>query len=87
MAVRKDDLLDHAVGEILLLGVAAHICKRQYRDRRLVRQRKRHFCRIIFKADRGRATLLDAVNFYDVRFGLGLTNSQKADLVAFLRSL
>jgi hypothetical protein len=33
------------------------------------------------------ATLLDAVNFYDVRFGLGLTNGQKADLVAFLRSL
>jgi hypothetical protein len=26
-------------------------------------------------------------NFYDVRFGLGLTNGQKADLVAFLRSL
>jgi len=33
------------------------------------------------------ATLLDAVNFYDVRFGLSLTNGQKADLVAFLRSL
>jgi len=33
------------------------------------------------------ATLLDAVNFYDVRFGLGLTNQQKADLVAFLRAL
>jgi len=33
------------------------------------------------------ATLLDAVNFYDIRFGLGLTNQQKADLVAFLRAL
>jgi cytochrome c peroxidase len=33
------------------------------------------------------ATLLDAVNFYDKRFGLMLTEEQKADLVAFLRSL
>lgn len=33
------------------------------------------------------ATLLDAVNFYDVRFGLRLTNQQKADLVAFLKVL
>ena len=31
--------------------------------------------------------LLDAVNFYDIRFGLGLTNQQKADLVAFLKAL
>jgi hypothetical protein len=33
---RGDDLLDHAVREIFLLRVAAHILKRQYRDRRLV---------------------------------------------------
>src|SRR5262245_50218182 len=33
------------------------------------------------------ASLLDAVNFYDVRFGLGLTDEQKSDLVAFLRTL
>src|SRR5262245_49528228 len=33
------------------------------------------------------ATLLDAVNFYDRRFHLGLSESQKDDLVAFLRSL
>ena len=33
------------------------------------------------------ATLLDAVNFYDIRFGLGLTIQQKADLVAFLKAL
>jgi cytochrome c peroxidase len=33
------------------------------------------------------ATLLDAVHFYDTRFGLGLTDEQKADLVAFLRTL
>ena len=33
------------------------------------------------------ATLLDAVNFYDIRFKLHLTNQQKADLVAFLRTL
>jgi cytochrome c peroxidase len=33
------------------------------------------------------ATLFDAVNFYDLRFGLSLTNQQKADLVAFLRAL
>jgi len=33
------------------------------------------------------ATLLDAVHFYDARFGLGLTDEQKADLAAFLRTL
>jgi cytochrome c peroxidase len=33
------------------------------------------------------ATLLDAVNFYDQRFGIGFTAGQKADLVAFLNSL
>jgi cytochrome c peroxidase len=33
------------------------------------------------------ATLLDVVNFYDNRFGLGLTDDQKSDLVAFLRTL
>jgi cytochrome c peroxidase len=33
------------------------------------------------------ASLLDVVNFYDVRFRLALTDQQKADLVAFLRSL
>src|SRR6266851_748401 len=37
---RRDDLLDHAVGEILLLRIAAHIGEGQYRDRRLVGQRK-----------------------------------------------
>jgi hypothetical protein len=33
------------------------------------------------------ATLRDAVNFYDTRFELGLTEEQKEDLVAFLRTL
>ena len=33
------------------------------------------------------ATLLDAVHFYDMRFELGLTDEQKADLAAFLRTL
>jgi len=33
------------------------------------------------------ATLADAVNFYDKRFNLSLTQQQKDDLVAFLRSL
>ncbi len=33
------------------------------------------------------ATLADVVSFYDTRFGLGLTEPQKADLVAFLRTL
>jgi hypothetical protein len=31
--------------------------------------------------------LLDVVNFYDQRFGIGLTEQQKTDLVAFLNSL
>src|SRR6266481_2547460 len=38
---RGDDLLDHAVSEIFLLGVAAHIGEGQHRDRRLVGQRQR----------------------------------------------
>jgi len=33
------------------------------------------------------ATPAGAVNFYDTRFDLGLTDQQKADLVAFLRTL
>ena len=33
------------------------------------------------------ATLADAVNFYDVRFDLNLTQRQKDDLIAFLRAL
>jgi cytochrome c peroxidase len=33
------------------------------------------------------ATLLDVVNFYDLRFNLGLSEQQKAELVAFLRTL
>ena len=32
-------------------------------------------------------TLLDAVNFYDRRFAIGLTASEKADMVAFLETL
>ena len=37
---RGDDLLDHAVGEIFLLGVARHVLKRQHRDRRLIGERQ-----------------------------------------------
>jgi cytochrome c peroxidase len=33
------------------------------------------------------ATLLDVVNFYNQRFNLNLTEEQKSDLVAFLRTL
>jgi cytochrome c peroxidase len=33
------------------------------------------------------ASLLDVVNFYDQRFGIGFTEQQKTDLVAFLNSL
>jgi hypothetical protein len=33
------------------------------------------------------ATLLDVVNFYNNRFNIGMTEQQKADLAAFLRSL
>ena len=31
--------------------------------------------------------LNEAVEFYDTRFGMGLTAEEKADLVAFLRTL
>jgi cytochrome c peroxidase len=33
------------------------------------------------------ATLQEAVEFYDTRFTIGFTAQEKADLVAFLRSL
>jgi cytochrome c peroxidase len=33
------------------------------------------------------ARLEDVVNFYDLRFGIGLTNQQKEDLVNFLKTL
>src|SRR5215469_11186767 len=33
------------------------------------------------------ATLMDVVNFYDVRFSIGFTDQQKTDLVNFLNSL
>jgi len=33
------------------------------------------------------ATLLDVVNFYDQRFGIGFTDRQKSDLVNFLNAL
>jgi cytochrome c peroxidase len=33
------------------------------------------------------ATLLDVVNFYNTRFNLNLTNQQKTDLAAFLKTL
>jgi hypothetical protein len=35
---RGDDFLDHAVGEVLLLRVAAQVLEWQHRDRRLVGQ-------------------------------------------------
>jgi cytochrome c peroxidase len=35
----------------------------------------------------GAKTLMDAVDFYDQRFALGLTSQQKQDLVAFLNTL
>jgi cytochrome c peroxidase len=33
------------------------------------------------------ATLEDVIEFYDQRFGIGLTDQQKSDLVAFLNAL
>jgi cytochrome c peroxidase len=32
-------------------------------------------------------TLMDVVNFYDLRFGIGFTSQQKEDLVNFLNAL
>jgi cytochrome c peroxidase len=37
--------------------------------------------------DGSAATLLDVVNFYDQRFGMLLTDDEKADLVAFMSTL
>ena len=38
---RRRDLLDHAIDEILLRGIAGHVLKGQDRQRRLVRERQR----------------------------------------------
>jgi cytochrome c peroxidase len=35
----------------------------------------------------GATQLIDAVNFYDQRFNIGFTDQEKADLVAFLKTL
>jgi cytochrome c peroxidase len=37
--------------------------------------------------DGSAATLLEVINFYDQRFGMLLSQEEKADLVAFLNSL
>ena len=37
--------------------------------------------------DGSAATLADVVDFYETRFGIGLSEREKADLLAFLRSL
>ena len=37
--------------------------------------------------DGSAATLADVVDFYQTRFGIGLSEREKADLLAFLRSL
>src|SRR5260370_1482809 len=42
---RRDNVLDHAISEIFLLGIAAHVLERQHRDRGLVGQRQRQVCR------------------------------------------
>src|SRR5215467_891371 len=41
---RSNDFFDHSVGEILLLGVAAHILERQHRNRRLIGQWQCGWC-------------------------------------------
>jgi hypothetical protein len=41
---RSDDLFHHAIGEIFLLRIAAHIGEGQHRNRRLVRQWERSPC-------------------------------------------
>ena len=38
MRQRRNDFFDHAVGEVLLLGIAAHVLERQHGDRRFVGQ-------------------------------------------------
>ena len=40
-----DEVLDQPVGEIFLVGIAAHVGEGQHRDRRLARQRRRLLCR------------------------------------------
>src|SRR5262245_31928694 len=56
-----DDVLDHAVREIFLVGIAADVLEGQHRDRRLVRQRERRAWRC------PRARVIDPVDAYRAR--------------------
>src|SRR6516165_10563197 len=59
-----DDVLDHAVDKIILLGITAHIGERQYSDRRPVGQRQWCCCRLIRGICTRFAALFDAVDAY-----------------------
>ena len=48
---RRDDILGDAVGEILLLRIAAHVLEGQHRDRRLGRKRRAWCCDSVLPAD------------------------------------
>jgi hypothetical protein len=57
-----DDVLGHAVGEILLLHVAAHVGERQHGDRRPVGQRERGMLRGVLPDALGLDARLDAID-------------------------
>src|SRR6516162_3061429 len=65
---RSDDLLDHAICEIFLLRVAAHVGERQNGDRRLVRQSedRREFDRRSGSLNRGGPNPVDPYRASDV---------------------
>jgi len=69
------------VGRALITGECADIGKLKGPTLRALAARAPYF------HNGSAATLDDAVEFYDQRFNLGLTNQQKIDLVAFLGSL
>ncbi len=68
-------------GRALITGACADIGKLKVPTLRGLAARAPYF------HDGRAASLLDVVNFYDTRFGIGLTAQQKADLVAFLGTL
>jgi cytochrome c peroxidase len=68
-------------GRGLITGVWRHLGRMKAPSMRSLAARAPYF------HNGSAATLLDVVNFYDTRFNIGLTAGEKADLVAFLKTL
>src|SRR5262249_6359379 len=60
MRLSRNDLLDHPVGKVLLLRIAAHILERQHCDRRLVGEGQRRL--LWSRRARGSSSIADPID-------------------------